>query len=282
MQLFQITLKALSLRFAVFAIALLGITPASASAQTDVTPDLGSTVPGSFYTDRYEPASFELTNGFQGRNDVLQIGIDASTDAANRGGQGSTFYNTQGRKTDVNTLGSWTFTSDLFVHDSWRDSGNGFVRTDMWATATNDAGFATPVAYPIIGFVNYGPYIGFRGYNGAAGIWVQSLAPVLYGQWNTLSISFDDATDIFSYYINGAFQSSFGAPVGGASGVSDVMYQAYNFNDPDLGISGNPDYLASWSNTPGGVDSTVPEPATMTLLATGLAGMAAARRRKKK
>ena len=99
---------------------LLAASGATLTAQ-DISPNLATTVPGSFYTDRFTPTVFQLANGVHGRNNVLQL--QAGTDATSRpAGQQGTFYNTQGKKTDVNTAGSWLFQPDLYhrVHQLWR------------------------------------------------------------------------------------------------------------------------------------------------------------------
>ncbi len=240
------------------------------SAQTNVTPNLGTQV-GSFYTDRYNPATWGLINSYQGRNDVLQIGINSSTDASNRGGQSPSFYNTQGKKLDVNTAGSWLFQSDLFVQSSWDSSQSGLIRTDMWATQCNGPCIPNSEAnvtdYPIIGFTNDGSGARFRGWTNSG--WVDFGSPVNLGAWNTLTMSFDATDNTFSYGVNGTNQYSFSGS-GTSTEVGNVMYQAYNFNNSALGIQNNPAYDVRWSNTP---TSTVPEPSTYVLMAAGLAGL---------
>lgn len=253
---------------------LLLVTASAQLVAQDISPNLATTVPGSFYTDRYTPTLFQLANGVHGRNNVLQL--QAGTDAANRpNGQQGSFYNTQGMKTDVNTSGSWLFQSDLFVESSWATSRLGYVRTDLWAAATDDVSFLNPSAYPIVGFTNYGGAARFRGYDVNTGLFNDFAAPVLFGAWNTLGMGFNSATNTFSYYVNGALA---GSVVGGdpATGVANVMYQAYNFNDPALQISGNPNAVVEWSNT----SSVVPEPSTYALMAFGLGGVFFMRRKR--
>ena len=264
-----------SFRSAISASALLLV---SASAQSlfaqDISPNLATTVPGSFYTDRYTPTIFQLANGVNGRNNVLQL--QAGTDAASRpAGQQGSFYNTQGMKTNVNTAGSWLFQSDVFVQTSWASQRLGYVRTDLWATATDDAGFSNPSAYPIVGFTNYGGAARFRGYDVNTGVFNDFAAPVMFGTWNTLGMGFNSLTNTFSYYVNGALAGSV-VGLSASTGVANVMYQAYNFNDPALQISGNPNEVVAWSNT----SSVVPEPSTYALMAFGLGGVFFMRRKR--
>lgn len=80
--------------------------------------------------------------------------------------------------------------------------------------------------------------------------------------------------DVFGYYSNVV-------SVGGAAAVGDVYEQLrIAFADDLSNNNGWWRFYADTDNAAGNL-STVPEPASMTLLATGLAGLAAARRRKK-
>lgn len=249
------------------------LSSATAYAQTNVSPNLATTVPGSFYTDRYTPTVFQLGNGIYGRNNVLQL--QAGTDAINRpNGQQGSFYNTQGMKTDVNTAGSWLFQSDLYVVGAWASSRPGYVRTDIWATGTDDAGFSNPTNYPILGFTNYGGAARFRGFDVNTGLWQDYANTINYNAWNTLGMGFDAGTNTFNYYVNGALAGSVVAS-NTSTGVANVMYQSYNFNDPALQVAGNPNEVLNWSNT-----SVVPEPSTYALMAFGLAGMFGVRRKR--
>ena len=253
---------------------LLAASGATLTAQ-DISPNLATTVPGSFYTDRFAPTVFQLANGVYGRNNVLLL--QAGTDAASRpAGQQGRFYNTQGKKTDVNTAGSWLFQSDLYLESSWADQTQGYVRTDIWGTATDDALFLNPSAYPIIGFTNYEGSARFRGWNMNTSSFIDFAGPVPFGAWTTLGMGFNVVTNTFSYYVNGALSASVLAATT-STGVANVMYQSYNFNEPSLNVTNNPNATVNWSNTP--AESVVPEPSTYALMAFGLAGLFFVRRK---
>jgi PEP-CTERM motif-containing protein len=254
-------------------LALLALAPAVAAAQPDVTPDLGavttgSQAPGVWYVDRYAPAGFASVGAYQGRSDALRISVAPGTRTAP---YTDAFYNTQGRKYDLSTVGPFTLTADLFVPETWGDATLGLRRTDLWGTLV-DATDA-PTAYPIIGFTNYDGSARFRSWNG--GGWDDLASGVQFGAWNTLGFSFDGS--VFSYFVNGAAAGTT-IDASGSAELADVMLQAYDFGQ-SFGPNASPAYDAHWSNTP--VTAT-PEPASLALVAGGLLAIGAVIRKRRR
>jgi PEP-CTERM motif len=240
----------------------------------DVVPNF-STAPAGWVTDRYAPNSFTLLPTFQGQDNVLQIGISSADALNNRPAPyQSTFYNTQGEKFAVNS-GPNTASVLLYVPTAWADPTSGNVRTDMWLQTTDGSNRAS--SYPIVGFTNYGGYVGFRGYDSTnlnsanIGTWTDfTSAAVNYGAWNKLSISYTAGQ--LQYSINDVVQETLtsGVPLGDP--ITDVFLQAYNFGDPSLHANAV-DYTVQYANTP--------EPSTFGLIGIGLIGCAYVGRRKR-
>lgn len=208
----------------------------------DANPVLSSTnVAGAWYPDRYRPAGF-AKDVFMGEN-VLKISIDGIADgAANRpGGQQGSFYNTQGRK--FNQCGKCVtlIRGDLYIPSSWATAHR---RSDLWATAYNASNAVS--FYPIIGFRNVdGATPRLYCWNGTTS---QDLsAPAAYDTWYTFEARLSGAN--IEYLINNVVVASFSH--NSSVYFSDVILQAYNFNDPAIPApytQSTDSYDAYWDN----------------------------------
>jgi hypothetical protein len=223
-------------------------------AGIDITPDFGA-APTGWFTDRYEPTSFGNVGTYQGRDNVLGIGISSAGNLANRPtAYQSSFYNTQGRQYAVAGGAGSVLSADLYIPTSWSDPLNGNVRTDMWGVMSDVKNVVT--GYPIIGFSNYGGPGRFRIYDGDLGGWVNLGASISYNSWNTLAIEFTGTSFVFSVNGNNVYTDS---TIGATAGFSAVIMQAYNFADAGMAPGAVlVDYTAHWSNT-----AAVPEPSTV-------------------
>ena len=249
----------------------LGVASLGASAAA-LMPDYAN-VPTDWTTDRYAPASFANVGTYQGRNDVLGIGISSADAFNNRpAGYQSTFYNTQGKQHVIAGGPGSSITADLFIQSDWRDGANGSVRSDMWGVMA-DAGSVVS-AYPIIGFTNYGGSARYRVWDDDTG-WHDLAVAVTYDAWTEFEIQYSGSS--FDFLINGVSVYSDGT-INGTTGFSAVIMQAYNFGgDPSINGAVANDYTAHWANAS---TAQVPEPASLALTALALLAAAAASRRR--
>ena len=264
------------------------------SAQAvDITPSLALGATG-WSTDRYDPSSFANVGNFAGRNNVLGIGISTADGRAVRPSYfgESSFYNVQGKIQAITGGAGSTLAADLYIENSWSNSENGNVRTDLWGGTTDDTRSSTNmydhrVGYPRIGFTNYGTG-GARlrvSDDSVDGGWVNLNTTVNYGSWVGLSMTYTGSSIVYAVngatvYTDNSIDDDSTVPVG----FSDVYLQAYNFNDTAANtlvpgaFGGN--YTVHWTNA---MAQPVPEPETYALMLAGLIGVGVvARRRKQK
>ncbi|MDX2199390.1 MAG: hypothetical protein SF069_10530 [Phycisphaerae bacterium] len=217
----------------------------------NAVPLCGTQTPACYYTDRYNPAAFESAT-FLGQK-RLKHSISDNDDFGSRPPPfQSLFYNTQGRKYDINMGVDTTLAIDLYIPLSWQDDAR---RADIWATTFDSQGAIA--GFPIVGFIandpgdelNPNPIVAniqrrFRIFtqdtdnnpgNGLTAGWV-TLAPpggsILYDTWYRLEIKLTATSYEFKVTDQNSNFSSYTDNVTfGAIRMGNTIIQAYNFSN---------------------------------------------------
>ena len=232
----------ISLARAVAATIALGL---AASAQAGLFPayPLGAG-PGVWEVDRHAPAIFSNAGTVNGRNNVLDLGVDAADHfdpAVNN------FANTQGRGIQILAAPGYSVLyGSLYPQAAWGVSAGTATnrRTELWGVLAPAAGSdicpgSACNLFPIIGFSNaspvdpinaggagrfrvFDPYVGF----------VDLPATVNYGQWNDVCMAWD--APVLRFFVNGAevYNKATvdpGPPYGPPTHWSRQIQQEYNW-----------------------------------------------------
>lgn len=238
------------------------LTPLTASYAVNLMPDFAD-APTGWTTDRADPESFGNVGTYNGRDNVLGIGID-STDGNNQ----TPFYATKGKKHAISGGIGDLLGADLFVESIWEDSGSGHVRTGMWGVMSDGLSVTD---YPILGFTNYGGVARFRVWDDVD--WVDLAVDVLFGDWNSLQLEYTGSS--YNYYVNGTLAYTDNTVGVNTTGFQDVIMQAYDFGDVDDAVK--TEYVAHWANSEA---ASVPDAGgTLALLGLGLVGLMGIRKR---
>ena len=216
----------------------------------------------TWYVDRYAPAGFATSGG-----ELVQT-ISAADSASNRpAAYNSSFYDTQGRKYDLNP-GVTGLSIDLFVPLSWATTGQRMA--GLWGTAFDASDVLT--SYPIIEFASDGAGARFQGWNDLAG-WESYALPVGF-QYDTFhTIGFELNGSSWEYVLDGNVLGQVSAL--GSTYLGNVILQGYNkFSAQQTAGS----YDIRWDNLV--ASNGVPEPDTLALAlgALGIGGFATRRK----
>ena len=208
-----------------------------------------SQAPGIWYTDRYAPDSFYV----DGNDSILVHLIDAADGTSNRpGSYSSAFYDTQGRKYDLeNTTAMLSI--DLYVPAAWASTGRRMA--GMWGTVFDSANAIS--GYPIIEFVSDNADPRFRLYDN--GVWLDMDLPCdfQYDEWHTLRIEILPAGEFrFSVDDLRMVSTNFGT---GHSYFGNIILQGHN-NAAGVTYEINWDNFINGSGPEINYDATGPDP----------------------
>jgi hypothetical protein len=196
----------------------------------DAAPPLSATrAPGVYYTDRFAPAVF-TSAALLGRN-VLRHGVVAADHQDANTPQN--FYNTQGRKLDINMGVGQTLGIDLYIPGAWVSPMPAIARADLWATGLDGVGAV--LSFPIIGFTSNdpadptnpapaSPMPRWRVWDDVNGVWIDLASSPIAG-WHRLEITLASATFVFK--LDGVVVRTL--PNSGTVVMGNAIIQVYNF-----------------------------------------------------
>lgn len=249
-----------------FLASIVGLLLALSAQASLIMPDFAG-VPAGWVTDRYDPNSFTNVGTYQGRDNVLGIGISEADGFNNRtGGYQNIFYNTQGKQHAATGGVGSILAADLYIPAAWRDGSNGSVRTDMWGVMTDGTAVSD---YTIIGFTNYGGAARLRVWDDVA--WVDLTGAIAFDDWTSFAIEFTGSA--YDYLVNGVSVYT-DLTINGTTGFTATIMQDYNFCDPNLPGAVCSDYMTRWDNAQ---TSTVPEPGSFPLIAMAILALGSIR-----
>lgn len=206
--------RKLTFAFAVSLAVMLVATSAGALGNVtyDDVPLTQSEIDENWVVDRSVPSAGYGSVSFEGRNDVLEMGVDPD----NRN-QGSSFYYTEGliRQTE----GATALRADLYLDPDWDGKQ---IRAGLWGVGHDGTGNRT--AYPIIEWLQDGASAQWRVWDN--GQWLSHPATTEYGQWSTLEIILDADTDEFVMKVDGMSKR---LPALGSVSLGEVIVNMYNY-----------------------------------------------------
>ncbi|MBK9660294.1 MAG: hypothetical protein IPO68_10450 [Chitinophagaceae bacterium] len=197
-------------------------TPLDFSSAVALSP---TQAPNVWYTDRYAPNGFAISNDLGGS--TLKHSINAAD------GQPGTalpiigFYNTQGRKYDLEA-NSASLKIKLYVPASWASSGRRMA--GLWGTAFDNTNNVS--GYPIIEFSANSEGTGvprFRCYETGSGAWVDLGLPAgfVYDSWVEMSIKLRSDGE-FQYKVGNLVYTTTTGSGDGSVKIANVILQGYN------------------------------------------------------
>lgn len=203
------------MRTGILSVAAVALFSFSSGAFAQNTPDVPVGWGGyTWNRDRYEPDEFQPIGPYQGRSDALRILLGPDGQFGNRDANFQFgFYNTQGRKAEVNLPGSSFVTGDLYIPGTWATQQVvNWQATGLWGSVAKAPNPNNIVGYSIVSFSNSANVNGFQGgpigvggrfavFDDDTGVWHALGTPVNYDAWNTLR--FEIHPDRYEFFING-------------------------------------------------------------------------------
>ncbi len=247
-------MKKILLTTSALAIALAGITSASAVGFTD--PANGPGVDPAWGVDRRLPTTVAISGG------AIELGVTP----AGYDGPGS-FYNYQGIQRDAGGVVNWIAKAQLEVTS---DLLGGLANASFWLR-TGLPGDENTADYNIIAFRNpTGSAGGFYTFDDVNGLWLPTLAPVTLG-WHDFEMSYLGGT--VTYSIDGSIvrtDNALGNPAY-ANSATTAFLEIYNYGDRS--------YSARFDNV-SVTSAAVPDKgSTLALLGCGITSLCVIRRK---